>query len=96
MGYMITDVKPAAYSYIRFSTPDQIKGDSLRRQAEKSAAYAEQHGLYLDTSITIHDLGISAYDRSNITKGALGGFLFAHLADPVQTAEPHLMADSIS
>ena len=25
-----------AYSYIRFSTPEQIKGDSLRRQLEAS------------------------------------------------------------
>jgi DNA invertase Pin-like site-specific DNA recombinase len=27
-------MKPKAYSYIRFSTPEQEKGDSLRRQME--------------------------------------------------------------
>jgi hypothetical protein len=30
------DTEPKAYSYIRFSTPKQEKGDSLRRQ-EKDA-----------------------------------------------------------
>jgi|GEM_PF-5511149 len=29
-----------AYSYIRFSTPEQLKGDSLRRQKEASEQYA--------------------------------------------------------
>lgn len=64
-----------AYSYIRFSTPEQLKGDSLRRQTELSEKYAAAHGLELDTRITMKDLGVSAYDRSNITKGALGYFL---------------------
>jgi len=29
-----------AYSYIRFSTPEQLKGDSLRRQLESSREYS--------------------------------------------------------
>lgn len=69
--------KPTAYSYIRFSTPEQLKGDSLRRQIELSEAYAEKHGLSLDKSLTIRDLGVSAFDSSNISKGALGVFLQA-------------------
>jgi DNA invertase Pin-like site-specific DNA recombinase len=74
---MTIATKPTAYSYIRFSTPEQIKGDSLRRQIESSEGYAEKHGLNLDKSLTIKDLGISAFDSSNITKGALRGFLQA-------------------
>lgn len=66
-----------AYSYVRFSTPDQLKGDSLRRQTEKSDQYIAEKGLVLDTSLKMQDLGISAYDQSNVTKGALGGFLQA-------------------
>jgi DNA invertase Pin-like site-specific DNA recombinase len=66
---------PKAYSYIRFSTPDQLKGDSLRRQTELSENYAKQHALDLDNTLNLRDLGISAYDKSNITKGALGQFL---------------------
>ncbi|MGF6761466.1 DNA invertase Pin-like site-specific DNA recombinase/uncharacterized coiled-coil protein SlyX [Paraburkholderia sp. GAS33] len=68
---------PTAYSYVRFSTPEQLKGDSLRRQTEISQAYVEEHGLTLDTALHFRDLGLSAFDRSNITRGALGGFLEA-------------------
>jgi DNA invertase Pin-like site-specific DNA recombinase len=68
---------PIAYSYIRFSTIEQKKGDSLRRQTELSKRYAEQHNLTLDNSLHLHDLGLSAYDRSNVERGALGGFLEA-------------------
>lgn len=68
---------PIAYSYIRFSTPEQLKGDSLRRQTELSEAYAEKHGLQLDTTLKLQDLGLSAFDRSNVEKGALGAFLKA-------------------
>lgn len=73
----MTVQKPTAYSYIRFSTAEQIKGDSLRRQIELSEAYAAKHGLNLDKSLSIKDLGVSAYDSSNISKGALGVFLNA-------------------
>lgn len=68
---------PVAYSYIRFSTTEQKKGDSLRRQSELSEQYAEEHGLTLDSSLHLQDLGLSAFDRSNIERGALGGFLEA-------------------
>lgn len=68
---------PVAYSYIRFSTSEQKKGDSLPRQTELSERYASAHGLTLDNSVHLHDLGFSAFDRSNIERGALGGFLEA-------------------
>lgn len=68
---------PVAYSYIRFSTTEQKKGDSLRRQSELSEQYAEEHGLTLDSSLHLQDLGLSAFDRSNIERGALGAFLEA-------------------
>lgn len=66
-----------AYSYIRFSTPDQSKGDSLRRQADLSRQYAESNDLDYDESLTIKDLGISAYKSFNSKYGALGAFLEA-------------------
>ncbi|WP_229263471.1 recombinase family protein [Duganella dendranthematis] len=68
---------PKAYSYIRFSTPEQQNGDSFRRQAELSLAYAETHGLILDERLTYRDLGVSAFDKSNIRDGQLGAFLKA-------------------
>jgi hypothetical protein len=35
---------PVAYSYIRFSSPEQAKGDSVRRQAELRDAWLERNG----------------------------------------------------
>lgn len=66
---------PIAYSYIRFSSTEQLKGDSLRRQSELSTKYAEVNDLELDTKLNLRDLGISAFDKSNLNKGALGQFL---------------------
>jgi DNA invertase Pin-like site-specific DNA recombinase len=52
---------PLAYSYIRFSTPDQLKGDSLRRQLEGTAEWCKRNNVRLDTSLTLKDLGVSAF-----------------------------------
>ncbi|ATX80662.1 Site-specific DNA recombinase [Mariprofundus aestuarium] len=62
-----------AYSYIRFSSAVQLKGDSLRRQLEASRAYAKQHNLELDESL--QDIGVSAYTGENATEGALKKFI---------------------
>ncbi|WP_018294571.1 recombinase family protein [Mariprofundus ferrooxydans] len=62
-----------AYSYIRFSSPEQQKGDSLRRQLEASRDYAKKHGLVLDESL--RDIGVSAYRGKNRTVGALKRFI---------------------
>lgn len=63
-----------AYSYLRFSTPDQHKGDSFNRQTRMAEEYAEKHGLDLDQSLTFQDLGVSAYAGRNLEKGSLGEF----------------------
>lgn len=62
-----------AFSYIRFSTPEQAKGDSLRRQLAAARAWCEQQGLELDDSL--RDLGVSAYKGANRDIGALRSFL---------------------
>ena len=66
-----------AYSYIRFSTQEQAKGNSLERQLNLSKEYAERNGLVLDQNLSMRDLGLSGFKRTNITKGALGEFLRA-------------------
>ena len=38
----MTAGKPKAYSYVRFSTPGQAKGDSYRRQTEAANEYAQR------------------------------------------------------
>ncbi|MCI0756703.1 recombinase family protein [Teichococcus vastitatis] len=64
-----------AYSYLRFSSPEQAKGQSLRRQLEASEAYAAQNNLILDTSL--RDMGRSAFHGENAKSGLLGSFLRA-------------------
>jgi DNA invertase Pin-like site-specific DNA recombinase len=68
---------PVAYSYIRFSTPEQLKGDSLRRQLAASAQYAAAHGLTLDESLHAQNLGVSAFIGANFESGALDRFVAA-------------------
>ena len=68
-------MQPKAYSYIRFSTSEQEKGDSLRRQVQQADDYAKQKGLILDDSLKLTDRGLSAYKGAHRTKGALGEFL---------------------
>ena len=36
--------RPKAFSYLRFSSPEQRKGDSERRQLAMAKAYANAHG----------------------------------------------------
>jgi len=62
-----------AYSYVRFSSVKQLKGDSLRRQLEASRAYADEHNLELDDSL--RDIGVSGYTGENAATGALADFL---------------------
>jgi DNA invertase Pin-like site-specific DNA recombinase len=66
-----------AFLYIRFSTPDQIKGDSLRRQIEASSRYAAVHNLTLDETLNVRDLGVSAFKGRNFEEGALRQFMIA-------------------
>jgi hypothetical protein len=65
---------PIAYSFIRFSTPEQAKGNSLRRQLEASEKFAAEKGLILDSSF--RDLGKSASKGEHVgATGALGRFI---------------------
>lgn len=66
-----------AYSYSRFSTPEQAKGDSFRRQTAMAADYAARHNLDLDDELTFRDLGVSAYRGKNAATGKLGEFVAA-------------------
>ena len=69
------DSRTKAYSYLRFSTPDQARGDSSRRQRKIAEVYAANNNLELDDTLAFHDLGRSAYRSSNSNEGMLGEFL---------------------
>src|SRR5262245_43713936 len=70
--------KPLAYSYIRFSHPDQAKGDSMRRQTELRDAWLARNHATLDTSVTLEDRGVPGYTgahRGNPDRHALAAFV---------------------
>jgi DNA invertase Pin-like site-specific DNA recombinase len=69
------NARTRAYSYIRMSTPEQIKGDSLRRQKEWSQKWCNDHGYTLDESLRLQDLGVSGFTGENAATGRLGAFL---------------------
>ena len=69
--------KPKVYSYSRWSTPEQAKGDSCRRQAEAAAKWAARHDYELDDRLRITDEGVSAYRGGNALDGGLSRFLEA-------------------
>ncbi|MDH0049250.1 recombinase family protein [Comamonas terrigena] len=66
--------RPIAYSYVRFSTTKQELGDSLRRQVQMAQDYCAEHNLDLHQD-TYRDLGVSAFKRKNLEKGALASFI---------------------
>ncbi|MEY9881188.1 recombinase family protein [Bradyrhizobium sp. USDA 329] len=64
-----------AFSYIRFSSPEQAKGDSFRRQSEKAAEWAKNNGYQIIKRWS--DLGVSGYRGKNARTGGFGEFLRA-------------------
>ena len=69
---------PKAYSYIRFSSPEQAKGDSYRRQREAAEQYCLANGLELVSSrdYLFFDKGRSAFRAKHLDDtGELARFL---------------------
>nr|WP_218588243.1 recombinase family protein [Moritella viscosa]SHO12281.1 Putative uncharacterized protein [Moritella viscosa] len=51
-----------AYSYIRYSSPQQAKGDSFRRQFAQTQKFCKESGYELDTDLNVYkELGKSAF-----------------------------------
>jgi len=68
------------YSYIRFSDQPQGRGDSVRRQTEDADRWCANNKVMLDRSLTLHDLGVSAFrghhaHKDNADRYALAWFL---------------------
>lgn len=64
-----------AYSYKRFSSPKQSRGDSMRRQTEFEQRVVKEMDLVLDDSLTLSDTGVSAFRGKNAKFGALAEFM---------------------
>ena len=87
-------MKGVAYSYLRFSTPEQAMGDSRRRQTALAEDYARQHGLLLDKGLNFRDLGVSAFRGKNARQGGLRSFLDA-VEHGLVPANSHLLVESL-
>jgi DNA invertase Pin-like site-specific DNA recombinase len=74
---MLASHAPRVYSYIRFSSAKQAHGTSADRQSDYAQGWAKEHGMTLDTALTMRDEGLSAYKQTHITHGALGIFMKA-------------------
>ncbi len=60
-----------AYSYIRYSSPQQAKGDSFRRQLATTQSFCEKNGYELDTELSVYqELGVSGFsgDQENLKR----------------------------
>jgi DNA invertase Pin-like site-specific DNA recombinase len=65
-----------AYSHLRFSSPQQATGDSIRRQTENRESWLAAHPrVRLDTSLVMTDAGRSAFRRKNRDTYALARFV---------------------
>jgi len=69
------ELRPLAFSYLRMSTKEQLLGDSLRRQQEKSKKFAAEKGLRLLEDGDLQDIGLSGYTGANRERGAFGIFV---------------------
>lgn len=96
---------PRVYSYTRFSTPEQAAGDSRRRQNDAAARWIDTKNaarladrlapVVLDSTLSLSDLGVSAYRGSNTAQDrALGGFLFA-CSEGLIAAGSYLLVESL-
>jgi DNA invertase Pin-like site-specific DNA recombinase len=66
-----------AYSYLRFSSREQAKGESIARQVKLRDAYLERNGLTLDDSLALVDPATSSFRGKNRQYGRLKLFLDA-------------------
>ncbi|WP_263261880.1 recombinase family protein [Pseudomonas sp. RIT-PI-S] len=90
-------MQPKAYSYIRFSSPEQAKGDSQRRQRDAATAYCKEHGLELAKAkeYTFFDAGRSAYKGEHVDdSGELARFL-TYVNDGTVPSGSYLLVESL-
>ncbi|NWL19936.1 recombinase family protein [Pseudomonas umsongensis] len=90
-------MKPKAYSYIRFSSPEQAKGDSQRRQREAAENYCKENGLELAKAkeYTFFDAGRSAYKGEHVgDSGELARFL-EHVKNGDISSGSYLLVESL-
>jgi DNA invertase Pin-like site-specific DNA recombinase len=88
-----TIVKTHAISYIRFSSLEQAKGDSYRRQLERTEKYCKEKELILSKT-RYEDLGVSGWTGKNMERGRLGELLAALKAGKIETSKTVLILEN--
>lgn len=90
-------MKTKAYSYIRFSTPEQAKGDSYRRQRVASEKFCLENDLELaDTKeYRYFDPGRSAYTGKNVDDSSDLGRFLKHVQDGKILPGSYLLIESL-
>ncbi|MDH0619179.1 recombinase family protein [Pseudomonas fulva] len=90
-------MKTKAYSYIRFSTPEQAKGDSYRRQRAASEKFCLENDLELaDTKeYRYFDPGRSAYTGKNVDDSSDLGRFLKHVQDGKILPGSYLLIESL-
>ncbi|MDZ7600380.1 MAG: recombinase family protein [Hoeflea sp.] len=83
-----------AYSYLRFSTPEQMGGDSIRRQSTAARDWCLENNVHLDTTLSFNDFGRSGFTGANFDEGALGLF-FSLVKDGTIRSGSFLVLESL-
>lgn len=83
-----------AYSYIRFSSKVQSKGQSLDRQLKSAKDYCHDNSLDLDSSSFL-DLGVSAYKGDHLSGDSGLGKFFAACSLGKIRAGDYLLVESL-
>jgi DNA invertase Pin-like site-specific DNA recombinase len=73
------------YSYVRFSSKPQEKGDSIRRQREMSESFCQRMGWRINDTLHLADHGKSAYKGEHVSHGTLGKFVAKVEAGEIHT-----------
>lgn len=69
------------YSYLRFSDKKQAQGDSVKRQTRMREDWLAHHPEHtLDDTLSLRDMGVSAFRGSNLDKDKADLGQFIHLA----------------
>lgn len=77
MSLKIQPENAVAYSYQRFSSVEQRKGDSIRRQTQSTENWCARNKIHLDDNLRFVDEGVSSFrgKHRSSDKFALGYFL---------------------
>ena len=86
---------PTAYSYLRFSSPQQATGDSIRRQTAARDKWLAGHpDVHLDASLVMTDAGRSGYKRKDWDTYALAEFV-KHVRSGRVEPGPYLLVENL-